>query len=291
MADIFISYKSERRPAAWHLANFFELYGFTAWYDYGLVPGEDFENHIQDELNLANVCIVLWCDLSISSKWVATEVDSAFKRSILVPCKIQECEIPSPYDRLDTIDLLSWNGSPRIHSLDRLLLEVSRRIGRPPVPNFGGLLALDEHWRMLGSPAMADFALSPGVKRMNESPTLRADDTTRTDLPERISETFFVGTDWRLFYSKGGHRDVWLLSDGKARWRPDGLIEKLFRFPASWSIDRCMLTIYLKEGPNAPHAFARYEMNFVGGKLMGKLYYDILGIVGGEGVHGIKMHF
>jgi hypothetical protein len=39
MADIFISYKSERRKAAAHFAKILERYGYSVWYDYSLVKG------------------------------------------------------------------------------------------------------------------------------------------------------------------------------------------------------------------------------------------------------------
>ncbi len=34
MADVFISYKRERRNAADHLAHILELNGFSVWFDY-----------------------------------------------------------------------------------------------------------------------------------------------------------------------------------------------------------------------------------------------------------------
>jgi hypothetical protein len=40
--DIFISYKSERRKAAEHLAAVLSRYGYAVWFDYQLVKGSDF---------------------------------------------------------------------------------------------------------------------------------------------------------------------------------------------------------------------------------------------------------
>ncbi|MFZ4381401.1 MAG: hypothetical protein ACOYO0_05475 [Sandarakinorhabdus sp.] len=36
MADIFISYKSERRAAVGHLACVLQSYGYSVWFDCGL---------------------------------------------------------------------------------------------------------------------------------------------------------------------------------------------------------------------------------------------------------------
>lgn len=43
MADIFISYKSERRSAAEHVGRTLELCGYTTWFDYGLLSGRGFD--------------------------------------------------------------------------------------------------------------------------------------------------------------------------------------------------------------------------------------------------------
>jgi TIR domain len=40
--EIFISYKSERRRAAEHLAETLRRYGYTVWFDYQLVKGRNF---------------------------------------------------------------------------------------------------------------------------------------------------------------------------------------------------------------------------------------------------------
>src|SRR5215467_11871371 len=42
MAEIFISYKSERRKAAEHLAAVLAHYGYSVWFDYQLIKGSDF---------------------------------------------------------------------------------------------------------------------------------------------------------------------------------------------------------------------------------------------------------
>jgi hypothetical protein len=42
MAEVFISYKSERRRAAEHMAVVLERYGYSVWFDYQLIKGRDF---------------------------------------------------------------------------------------------------------------------------------------------------------------------------------------------------------------------------------------------------------
>ena len=42
MTEVFISYKSERRRAAEHLAAVLERNGYLVWFDYQLIKGRDF---------------------------------------------------------------------------------------------------------------------------------------------------------------------------------------------------------------------------------------------------------
>ena len=57
MAEIFISYKSERRQAAAHLAKILECYGCTVWYDYRLVKGDDFDDQIDAKIKEAKAAV------------------------------------------------------------------------------------------------------------------------------------------------------------------------------------------------------------------------------------------
>nr|MBX2856079.1 toll/interleukin-1 receptor domain-containing protein [Paracoccaceae bacterium] len=77
MADIFLSYKRERRAAVAHLAEVLKLYGYSVWYDYGLETGGDFGVQIERELRTAKAAVVLWCSLSRDSRWVRQEATLA----------------------------------------------------------------------------------------------------------------------------------------------------------------------------------------------------------------------
>jgi hypothetical protein len=55
MADVFISYKSERRVAAKHLADVLNANGYSVWFDYELIKGEGFGMKLDAELRMPNV--------------------------------------------------------------------------------------------------------------------------------------------------------------------------------------------------------------------------------------------
>lgn len=159
MADIFISYKSERRPAARHLAKVLGCYGFDVWYDYGLVPGHDFEPTIMAEIEKAKVVLVLWCAMSARSDWVQKEARAARLTSKFLPCRVESCTLPDEFSGADTINLSEWDASPRSHLLDRLLDELGHRTGIEPASRISSLREVEEDWRGYGAPALSQFAL------------------------------------------------------------------------------------------------------------------------------------
>ncbi len=157
--DVFISYKSERRKAAEHLATVLRLYGYSVWFDYQLIKGSDFGLQIDRKIREAKAVVVLWCSLSVDSQWVIEEADLAYKLGILIPVIIEPCELPVGFRRQDYIDLSSWDGAPRSYQLDPLLDAVEGRIGRPPHLDRGGARDFEATWRRYGAPSLRTFAL------------------------------------------------------------------------------------------------------------------------------------
>src|SRR6516164_3167791 len=90
--DIFISYKTERRKAAEHLAAVLELYVYSVWFDDELVKGRDFGTQIGRKIREARALVVLWCPLSVESRWVVAEAPLPEERGTLVPVVIAFCK-------------------------------------------------------------------------------------------------------------------------------------------------------------------------------------------------------
>jgi TIR domain len=164
MAEIFISYKSDRRNAAKHLAGVLTRYGYSVWFDYALIKGDDFELQLDSQLRTAKAVIVLWCPMSVQSAWVSREASLASKLKTLLPVLIEDCELKLAHHTSDYVDLIEWDGSPRSHTLDPLLNAVTRLVGRPPQADWAKLREYEENWRMFGSPSLAAFALGKPIE-------------------------------------------------------------------------------------------------------------------------------
>ena len=169
MAEIFISYKSERRKAAGHLAKILERYGYTVWFDYHLVKGDDFADEIDRRIREAKALVVLWCKLAVQSVWVRREAALGTRLGILVPAKIETCELRVDFDGEDYTDLSDWNGAPLDRRLYPLLDGIGHRVGRPPQLDFRAMRDYEEDWHRFGAPSLRTFGLDAPVKAQEDT--------------------------------------------------------------------------------------------------------------------------
>jgi len=157
--DVFISYKFERRSAAEHLAEVMRCHGYSVWFDYHLIKGDDYDFQLDAKLVSAKAVVVLWCAKSVESKWVSREATKASMRGTLLPVLIEECELKTAHVNSDCIDLRAWDGCPRSHALDPLFDALEAKVGRGPVPDVKTLRAYEETWRRFGAPSLKAFAI------------------------------------------------------------------------------------------------------------------------------------
>lgn len=166
MADVFISYKAERREAAQHLASVLGAYGYSVWWDYALVAGSDFTRQIETELEQAKAVIVLWCALSRDSEWVRQEAMFAKSRRKIVPVFMEAVEPPFGFQMDHTVSLAGWDGAPADEAaLAPLLRELARLTARAPQRDAEAVRQAETTWRAAGAPSLTDFALGPKLER------------------------------------------------------------------------------------------------------------------------------
>jgi adenylate cyclase len=183
LADVFISYKSDRRAVVEQLSRVLELNGYSVWYDHALVAGEGFSRAIERELRSARAVVVAWCSLSVTSDWVREEANLAKRLRTLVPVRLERVDMPLGFGTLQSIDLSRWDGAPRSEALDRLLLEVARFVGRDPTPQVRELIAFDKAWRRSGGSSLPFPVAHPPVRPDPAPGSAPADAATR--VPER----------------------------------------------------------------------------------------------------------
>ncbi|MEL6258370.1 MAG: TIR domain-containing protein, partial [Pseudomonadota bacterium] len=197
MADVFISYKSERRRAAEHLCRILTAHGFTVWYDVrGLRTGADFAGQIEQELTQAKAAVVLWCSLSRSSSWVREEAQFARDRGIYLPALIEpDINAPLGFSMAQHVDLRGWDGDPRGADLDDLFEALEELCKRDASVKLKELRGLQDDWEHYGKPNMLGFELDES-EAMSEG--LRLGDQTK-----RMSEADLRAEASRLLTEMG----------------------------------------------------------------------------------------
>ncbi len=182
MADIFISYKREERASASELATALAEEGWSVWWDLELVGGERFDDKIEEELNAAGAVVVLWSLRSVVSDFVKDEATRALKLETLVPARIELVDPPLRFDRLDTIDLIGWNGDRNHAGYRRLRATLVKRLGEPPAKAqdvVSGSEATDD--------ALAAQETEPDAERRASEAVVEAAEAQRLPLEEAVS--------------------------------------------------------------------------------------------------------
>jgi hypothetical protein len=113
------------------MADLLEQHGWSVWWDRTILPGQSFDQVIQEALNSAKCVIVLWSRHSIVSDWVKDEAADAAARHILVPALIEDVSIPLGFRRLQTANLSDWQGKSAHPGLAQILQAVSAKLGCP----------------------------------------------------------------------------------------------------------------------------------------------------------------
>ena len=120
MADVFISYAREDRDRARDLAGHLEDQGWTVWWDRKLVAGQNFDEILTHQLQIAKSVVVLWSSHSIASVWVKNEATLADRRGVLIPTRIEVVDLPMPFQLKETVDLSTWDGDATSEELQFL---------------------------------------------------------------------------------------------------------------------------------------------------------------------------
>ena len=128
MADVFLSYAREDRRLAHQLADRLGEAGFSVWWDRYIPGGADFGAEIEREIKAAKSVIVLWSQVSQSSKWVRDEAACARDENKLVPLRIDDALPPLGFRQVHAIDFSGWKGSLNAEPFEALLQSLGRML-------------------------------------------------------------------------------------------------------------------------------------------------------------------
>lgn len=125
MSDIFISYKREDQPVARRLADALEKEGWSVWWDPKLRAGAHYDDVIEKALRESKCVIVIWSELSVSSRYVRDEATYALEHEKLVPVAVDNVPLPLRFRGVQTMSLVQWDGSKDSPQFRRLVTDIS----------------------------------------------------------------------------------------------------------------------------------------------------------------------
>jgi|KBSSwiStaDraftv2_1062776.scaffolds.fasta_scaffold18932_4 hypothetical protein len=130
MADIFLSYAHQDRQRVAPLADALQrAVGCDVWWDRRILPGQQFDETIQQALENARSVVVVWSSTSVQSRWVRSEAREAVRRNVLVPIMIDRVNLPVEFTAFEAADLTQWQGEVDHPDFMELTDALTRMVG------------------------------------------------------------------------------------------------------------------------------------------------------------------
>lgn len=125
--DVFLSYARKDRDLAENLFVELEKQGLEVWWDFGLLPGDEFAEKILGVIEISTLTVVLWSENSVKSRWVLSEADLADRNGSLFPVTLDGAPIPMPFSRIHAAHL-DWDDvAPNIEDLTAQIVEAVKK--------------------------------------------------------------------------------------------------------------------------------------------------------------------
>lgn len=134
MRDVFVSYAHEDHVRAQALAQAFEDYGWSVWWDHRTSGGAEFDQVVDQQLDAARCVVVVWSSASTPSKWVRAEAAAADDQAKLLPITFErDLRLPIRFRQLQTTFLTSTTLTEQDPAALRLLADIAGLTGKPPL--------------------------------------------------------------------------------------------------------------------------------------------------------------
>lgn len=142
MSDIFLSYANVDLHRVQPLITMLEEYGWSVWWDRTILPGETYDQVIDEALEATRCVLVVWSSASIASTWVRAEAEEARQRGRLVPVLLDDgLRLPIAFRQIQAANLVGWQGEKAHAEFGKVVRALTGHLGPPPVQNVPPLVS------------------------------------------------------------------------------------------------------------------------------------------------------
>ena len=133
--SVFLSYSRPDRARARQVLAVAEAAGCRVWWDGLLEGGVAFANTTENELERADVVLVVWSATAIGSHWVRDEATRGRDLGRLVPVSIDGVLPPLGFRQFQVLDLSNWHGAPDAPEAQALIraIHIAARLPDTPI--------------------------------------------------------------------------------------------------------------------------------------------------------------
>jgi hypothetical protein len=138
MADVFVSYNTENRPAVQLLVAGLRAQGLEVWWDQDIPPDAPWEATVEHALKGAKITIVAWSPAAVASENVKSEARWARNQGRLIQVFVAPCDPPLFFGERQGVSLEGWTGAVSDHRFVTVVAAVRAMIaGKAPPQGVG----------------------------------------------------------------------------------------------------------------------------------------------------------
>ena len=210
MADVFVSYARSDKPRVAPLVAAIEAKGWSVWWDPEIVPGQEFDDQIDAEIDAAKAVLVVWTPVSVASRWVRGEAREAAERNILVPVRFEQARLPMDVRAIHTTDLDDWGEDPGSPQAQEFLRALGAMIARTQASQSGKAGAASAPAAMDADPARFTICVLPFANMSGDPEQEYFSDGITEDIITDLSKVSALGIISRnsAFMYKDKHVDI-----------------------------------------------------------------------------------
>ena len=127
-AQVFVSYAHEDKSRVQQIVQALEKRRLTVFWDRDIRAGGAWRQMLVSKLEQADCVLVIWSANALKSEWVMEEAAFGLARQVLVSARVEPCELPLGFKRLQTEDISGLGKSLATLGISKLITRIDELV-------------------------------------------------------------------------------------------------------------------------------------------------------------------